>query len=40
MEECIMEWWIKIWNFQFQEQIVCKKKGRIADARCVIEAYI
>ena len=38
MDKCIMEWWIKIWNFQFKEKTVCKKGWRV-DERCVLEAY-
>ena len=27
MEECIREWRIEIWNFQFKEKTVCKEEG-------------
>ena len=31
MEECNMDWWIKIWNFQFKVKTVCKKYDWRAD---------
>ena len=39
MGKCIMEWWIKIWNFQFKEKTVCKEKSWKTDERIVLGAY-
>ena len=40
LKNIMIEWWIKIWNFQFKEKTVCKRKGWRMDERCVLRPTV